>query len=64
MDGSQELELVVQASSLMESREGNLVSTFEFEAFSCSCDSVGIMGSLKMTLDSFLRSSKFSRSLA
>jgi hypothetical protein len=64
MDASQEVELVAQASSLMETREGNLVSSFEFEVLSCSCDSVKMMGSLKMNLESFLRSSKFSRSLA
>jgi hypothetical protein len=59
MDALQEVELVSPASSLMESGEGNLVSSFEFEALSCSCDSVKIMGSLETTLESFLRSSKF-----
>jgi hypothetical protein len=64
MDDSQEVELVAQASSLMESGEGNLVRSFEFEALSCSCDSVTMMSSLETTLESLLRSSKFSRSLA
>jgi hypothetical protein len=30
MDASQEVDLVAQASSLMESGEGNLVNLFEF----------------------------------
>jgi hypothetical protein len=34
MDASQELELVAQASSLIESGEDNLVSSFEFKALS------------------------------
>jgi hypothetical protein len=64
MDASQAVELVAQTSSLMESGEGNLVSSSEFQALSCSFDSVKMMGSLETTLESFLRSSKFSRSLA
>jgi hypothetical protein len=64
MDASQEVELVAQVSSLMENGEGNLVNSFEFEALSCSCDLVRMMGSNEMTLESFLRSTTFSRSLA
>jgi hypothetical protein len=44
MDALQEVELVAQVSSLMETGEGNLVSSFEFKALSCSCDWVTMMG--------------------
>jgi hypothetical protein len=49
MDASQEVELVAQASSLMERGEGNLVSSFGLESLSFSCDSVRRMGDTSPT---------------